>query len=273
VVVGGGPAGLEAAWVAAARGHEVTLLERAAELGGAIRWAQRLPGRSEIADLADWRIGECERRGVTLRTGVEASAAAVLALDPDAVVVATGGRATTTGRSAYHPMPVPGSEHDWVLDHLEALRRVEEEPNRLGDRVVVLDAVGHVQGVGLGELLAAQGRETTVVCPLPVLLACDGETQAAILPRAVQAGVRWQPSTAVAAIGEDHQVTLVDVLAGRLRPVEADTVVICTTGVPNDELARDLEGRGPEVVRVGDAVAVRPVDRAVYDGHRAGRAL
>jgi 2,4-dienoyl-CoA reductase (NADPH2) len=264
---------LEAAWVAAARGHDVTLLERAPELGGAIRWAQRLPGRSEIGDLADWRIGECERRGVRLRTGVDATAETVLALDPDAVVVATGGRATKTGRSAYHPMPVPGAEQDWVLDHLEALRLAEEEPAGLGERVLVLEAVGHVQGVGLGELLATQGHETTVVCPLPVLLACDGETQAAILPRAVQAGMRWQPSTAVAAIGDDHRVTLVDVLARELRTVEVDTAVICTTGVPNDGLARALERCGAEIVVVGDAVAVRPVDRAVYDGHLAGRAL
>jgi hypothetical protein len=113
----------------------------------------------------------------------------------------------------------------------------------------------------------------TVVCPLPVLMACDGETQAAILPRAVQAGVAWRPSTALAFIG-DHEVTLVDVLSRELRTVpDVDTVVICTNGVPNTELAGALEGRGPEVVRVGDAVAVRPVDRAVFDGHRVGRAL
>jgi 2,4-dienoyl-CoA reductase-like NADH-dependent reductase (Old Yellow Enzyme family) len=272
VVVGGGPAGLEAAWVAAARGHRVTLLEAAAELGGAIRWAQRLPGRGEIAHLADWRVAECERRGVELRTGVRATAASVLALEPDAVIVATGGRATKDGRSAYHPMPVPGSEQDWVLDTVEALRRAAEEPDRLGTRVVVLEAVGHVQGVGLGELLAAQGRETTVVCTLPVLLACDGETQAAILPRAVQAGMVWRPSTALAAIG-DHEATLIDVLSHRAETQPVDTVVIVTNGVPDAELFTALDGQVADLARVGDAVSVRPVDRAVYDGHRAGRAV
>ena len=273
VVVGGGPAGLEAAWVAAARGHRVTLLERSDTLGGAIRWAALLPGREEIANIADWRIGECERRGVEVRTSVDATADTVLALEPNAVVVATGGHASKTGRSAYHPMPVPGSEQEFVLDHVEALRRAHEAPDQLGDRVVVLDAVGHVHGVGLGELLATQGRDVTVVCPLPVLLACDGETQAAILPRAVQAGMAWQPSTALAFVG-DHDVTLVDVLSRELRTVgNVDTVVICTNGVPNTELAAALRDRGPEVVSVGDAVAVRPVDRAVFDGHRAGRAL
>jgi len=273
VVVGGGPAGLEAAWVAAARGHQVTLLERGEELGGAIRWAQRLPGRSEIADLADWRIGECQRRGVEIRTGVHADAASVLAFEPDAVIVATGGHATKDGRSAYHPMPVPGSEQAWVIDHVEALRRAVDGTEALGSRVLILDVVGHVQGIGLAELVASQGHETTVVCPLPVLLACDGETQAAILPRAVQAGVTWRPSTALVGIG-DHTVTLVDVLSRRLETVAGvDTVAICTNGVSNDELFHALEGQVADVVRVGDAVAVRPVDRAVYDGHRAARSL
>ncbi|HSO95759.1 MAG TPA: FAD-dependent oxidoreductase [Acidimicrobiia bacterium] len=273
VVVGGGPAGLEAAWVAAARGHQVTLLEQRAELGGAIRWAQRLPGRSEIADLADWRIGECARRGVELRTGTPATAASVVALEPDAVIVATGGHATKEGRSAYHPMPVPGSDADWVLDHVEALRRAVEDPDSLGSRVVVLDVVGHVQGVGLAELIASQGRDTTLVCPLPVLLACDGETQAAILPRAVQAGVSWRPSTALIGIG-DRGITLVDVLSRRMETLdEVDTVAICTNGVPDDTLFHALDGQVAELVRVGDAVAVRPVDRAVYDGHQAARAL
>jgi hypothetical protein len=170
-------------------------------------------------------------------------------------------------------MPVPGSDQDWVLDHLEALHRAVDDTAPLGSRVVILDVVGHVQGIGLAELLASQGRDTTAVCPLPVLLACDGETQAAILPRAVQAGVTWRPSTALAAIG-DHTVTLVDVLSRRLETIaDVDTVAICTNGVANDELFHALEGQVPEVVRVGDAVAMRPVDRAVYDGHRAARAL
>ena len=104
----------------------MTLLEREDELGGAIRWARRLPGRDEIGHLATWRIGECERQGVDLRTGFEATADSVMGLKPDAVVVATGGIATKTGRSAYHPMPVPGSEQDWVLDHVEAVHVVGE---------------------------------------------------------------------------------------------------------------------------------------------------
>ena len=64
-------------------------------------------------------------------------------------------------------MPVPGSEQDWVYDHVAALRLTLQDGDSLGARIVLLDAVGHVQAVGLGELLASQGREATVVCPLP----------------------------------------------------------------------------------------------------------
>jgi NADPH-dependent 2,4-dienoyl-CoA reductase/sulfur reductase-like enzyme len=266
VVVGGGPGGLEAAWVAAARGHDVTLLERGDALGGKIRLAQLLPGRAELADFADWRAGECERRGVDIRLEVEAGVDEVLALEPDAVVVATGGRATVTGSSKWHPMPVPGSDRDFVVDHERAL----VDADRLGSRVVILDAVGHIEGVGLGELLAAAGKEVTVALPLPTPMLLDGETMAQAIPRAARAGARWRPNTVMVSIG-DHEAILVDVYSGRLETLPADTVVIRTHGLPNAQLYLDLVDRVPEVVRVGDAVAVRPVDRAIFDGHIAGR--
>jgi 2,4-dienoyl-CoA reductase-like NADH-dependent reductase (Old Yellow Enzyme family) len=273
VVVGGGPAGLEAAWVAAARGHSVTLLERATQLGGKIRLAEQLPGRRELSDFANWRAGEAERRGVDIRLGVDATADAVLALQPDAVVVATGGRATIDGSSYFHPMPVPGSEQPWVLDHETALRRALDSPDSLGTRIVILDGVGHIEAIGLGELLAAQGREVVIVAPTPTPLALDMETSAAALPRAVNAGAKWQPNTVIGNIG-DHEVLLVDALSQATETVtEVDTVVIRTHGTPVDDLYYELKDRVPEVLRVGDAVAVRYCDRAIYDGHNAGRAL
>jgi 2,4-dienoyl-CoA reductase-like NADH-dependent reductase (Old Yellow Enzyme family) len=269
VVVGGGPAGLEAAWVAAARGHGVVLLERRDRLGGKIRLAARLPGRDELADFADWRAAECERRGVEIRLGVEATADAVLALGPDAVVVATGGRATTDAPAKWHPMPIPGAERPFVLDHERAL----EEAERLGPRVVVVDAVGHIEGIGLGHLLAALGKEVTVVTPFASPPLLDAETLAEALPLAVRAGMRWRPSTILAAVG-DRRVTLVDALSQRAEEVgDVDTVVVRTHGVPEDGLYFALRERVPEVVRVGDAVAVRLADRAIFDGHAAGRAL
>jgi 2,4-dienoyl-CoA reductase-like NADH-dependent reductase (Old Yellow Enzyme family) len=268
VVIGGGPAGLEAAWVAAARGHDVTLLERDDELGGKIRLAQQLPGRRELADFADWRAGECERCGVDVQLGVEATVDDVVALGPDAVVVATGGRASTSVASKFHPMPVPGIEQPFVLDHEHALI----DADGLDGRIVILDVVGHIEAIGLGELLAAGGAEVTVACPLPTPMLLDPETMAAALPRMARAGASWRPNTAMVSIG-DHEVTLIDTLSLTMDTVPADTVVIRTHGLPNDNLYFALRDQVPEVVRVGDAVAVRPADRAIFDGHAAGRAL
>jgi 2,4-dienoyl-CoA reductase-like NADH-dependent reductase (Old Yellow Enzyme family)/thioredoxin reductase len=268
VVVGGGPAGLEAAWVAAARGHDVTLLERSAVLGGKIRLAAMLPGRAELAAFADWRADECARRGVDIRLGVDATRHAVLALKPDAVIVATGGRATVDTPSKSHPMPIAGSEQDWVIDHERALL----DADALGARVVIVDAIGHIEAIGVGHYLAERGKAVTVVTPLSSPLLLDAETMQKALPRAVRAGVRWLPNTAVFAIG-DHEVTVADVMSYAIETLPADHVVIRTHGVPEDGLYEELQGEVAEVVRVGDAVVPRLADRAIYDGHLAGRAL
>jgi NADPH-dependent 2,4-dienoyl-CoA reductase/sulfur reductase-like enzyme len=268
VVVGGGPAGLEAAWVAAARGHDVTLLERGPELGGKIRLAALLPGRAELAAFADWRADECARRGVDIKLGVDADRDAVLALAPDAVIVATGGFASVSTPSKSHPMPIAGSEQPWVVDHERALCDADE----LGDHVVIVDAVGHIEAIGVGHYLAERGRTVTLVSPLHSPLLLDAETMQKALPRAVRAGVRWRPNTAVVAIG-DHDVTVADVLSYTVETLPADHVVIRTHGVPNDALYRELDGEVAEVLRIGDAVVPRLADRAIYDGHLAGRAL
>lgn len=269
VVVGGGPAGLEAAWVAAARRHQVVLLERDEELGGKVRLAARLPGRSEVAGFTSWRIEECERRGVDVRLGVEADAAAIAALAPDAVVVATGARASVHEGSKWHPFPIPGADQPWVL----TVDDVVTAPERAGPRVVVLDAVGDIQAIGCGELLAASGREVTVLSPLPQPMLLDPETMSRALPRMVRAGATWRPSTVLAAIG-DHEVTVVDVLARSFATIgPVDTVVVRTHGAAERSLAEALRSAVGEVHVVGDAVAARWVDRAVFDGHRAGRAI
>ena len=269
VVIGGGPAGLEAAWVAAARGHRVTLLERAGELGGKIRLAQRLPGRAELADFADWRAAECARQAVDIRLHSTATPEGVLALAPDAVVIATGGRASTTAPAKGPPMPVPGSAQEFVVDHETALR----DPDALGRCVVILDVVGHIEAVGLGELLALRGVAVTVVTPFALPICLDRETLGYALPRAVRDGMRWRPNTAIAAIGA-HEVTLVDVLSRQTETLRGvDSVVIRTHGIADDSLYLALQGRVPELLRIGDAVAVRTCDRAIFDGHLAGRRI
>jgi 2,4-dienoyl-CoA reductase-like NADH-dependent reductase (Old Yellow Enzyme family)/thioredoxin reductase len=268
LVIGGGPAGLEAAWVAAARGHDVVLLERAKALGGKILLAAQLPHRAEMLGFATWRAEECERRGVDIRLGVNAGVDAVRDLRPDSVIIATGGRATVDAPAKSHPMPIDGFEQPWVIDHEAALTRADA----LGARVVVLDAIGDIQGIGIGHYLAEQGRSVTVVSPMSSPLLLDAETLQKALPRAVRAGVTWRPNTVLLSIG-DHEVTLVDVLSHAIDTMPVDHVVIRTHGVADDELYHVLRDEFADVRRVGDAVVPRWADRAIFDGHMAGRAI
>lgn len=268
VVIGGGPAGLEGAWVAAARGHRVTLVERDAVLGGKIRLARQLPGRDELADFAEWRIGECARRGVEVRLGHTATVDSVLALGPDAVIVATGARPTLDAPAKAWPLlPIPGAAAPFALDHETALAQLDD----LGTRVVIFDVVGHIEGIGLGELLARRGVEVTVAMPFATPPLLDRETAGYALPRAAQAGMRWRPNTGVVAAGE-RSVTLLDVFSRQPEVLrEVDHLIIRTHGVADDALYHALHARLPVVVRVGDAVAARWADRAIFDGHMAGR--
>jgi NADPH-dependent 2,4-dienoyl-CoA reductase/sulfur reductase-like enzyme len=266
VVVGGGPAGLEAAWVAAARGHEVILFERSSELGGKIRLAQLLPGRAEVADFADWRAGECRRRGVDVRLGTEADLATVRALEPDCVVIATGGIATTSFPVAFYSQAVPGWEMPVVVTHEAAV----SSPESLGRRVVVADLVGHIEGIGVAELLAGTGRTVVLSMPFAAPPHLDSDTAGQALGRAVRAGASWRPQTLVESIALG-EVRLRDLLSGTVTKVEADSVVVRSHGRSCDGLYHEAKAAGMVVVRVGDAVAPRTADRAIYDGHMAGR--
>ena len=204
----------------------------------------------------------------SIELGVEASADGVLALAPDAVIVATGGRATVQGLAKWWSMPVPG----WSRTSSSTTSAAQREQASLGPRVVVFDVVGHIEGPGLAELLASRGLEVTLVSPLAQPMLLDPETLVHALARACRAGARWRPTTGLAAIGE-REVMLVNLLSGKTERVErVDQVVIRTHGLPEDALYHALRGR-TEVIRVGDAVAVRNVDRAVFDGHQAGRRL
>jgi hypothetical protein len=169
-------------------------------------------------------------------------------------------------------MPIAGSDQEFVLTHEEALRRALAG-GEIGPKVVILDVVGHIEGIGIGELLASQGKDVITITSLPSPIALDYETSAVALPRAVQAGLKWRPNTVMMEIG-DHAVTLLDALSMATETVEGiDTVVIRTHGLADADLYYALQDKVDEVVRIGDAVAVRYCDRAIYDGHVAARAL
>ena len=169
-------------------------------------------------------------------------------------------------------MPVPGYEQDFVIDHIEALQRALA--GELTGKVVLLDAVGHIEAIGLGELLGRQDVDVTVR-HRPVRARSPSTPRPSRPPSPAPCGPAWPGARtpSLGAIG-DHEVTLVDVLSHAIEQItDVDSVVIRTHGRPENALVAELEGKVPEVIAVGDAVAVRPADRAIWDGHQAGRAL
>ncbi|MGC5015823.1 NAD(P)-binding protein [Streptosporangium sp. DT93] len=248
LVVGGGPAGMETARVAAERGHRVSLWERDDDLGGQVRTGRRGSGRHELDLLRLYEEHALERLGVTVRTGTEVSAPEVLAAGPDVVVIATG------------------SARRRPLDAFE--RR-----SWRGRTVVVVDREGAWTCASVAETIAASGGTVHVVTPATSpLWGVTEYSRMTALERLRALGVDiW--TGAVAEFGDGRAVV-------RSSLVSAETVIHGVTDVieldpPDalDTLAADLAGSGPAVHVIGDALAPRSLLEAMYEGHALARAL
>jgi len=262
VVVGGGVAGLEAARVAALRGHRVMLFEKDAQLGGQVLLAARAPARAEYAGIVRFLAGQVKKLGVEIRLGVEAGAAAVLAERPDTVVIATGSH-------PYVPS-VPGADGKHVVTDRDVLA----DSAKVGANVVVVDDVHTQQALSTAELLLDQGKRVEIVSPLFYVGQDVGITSIAPLyARLFAKGAVLTPHTELRAI-EGSAVVVANVHAGVERRIAGiDTVVLAMGSRSTDALYRALKGRVPELHAVGDCVAPRGVHQAILDGTHAGRAI
>lgn len=259
LVVGGGPAGLESARVAAARGHEVTLVERASHLGGQARQAARAPGRSELGQIVEWLAAQCERVGVQVRLETEANQALVGSLGPDAVVVATG--------STMRPVS-PGDVTTYGVD--DAL----EGRVPAGSRVVVYDEFGDWQGFAAALALAEHKVDVEFVTPTVYPgSALELTNWRMAYERLVSAGVRFHPVTTVLG-ASDGSVTLRNAYCKAEEVLDGvDGVVSVPLPTAVDDLYHSLAQSVGELHLVGDAVAPRGIEASIYDGHAIGRAL
>jgi NADPH-dependent 2,4-dienoyl-CoA reductase/sulfur reductase-like enzyme len=258
VVAGAGPAGLEAARMAAIRGHEVVVLERGERAGGQVRISSTAPGRAEIAGIVDWLEGAARRAGVRFELAVTATADRVLELAPDAVIIATGSE----------PRPLPDAFRAGAVDVRSAMRGAS-----LGERVVVYAEDPLTAGPTCADLLAARGHRVTVVAPHYAVGEMIDDTQKPlILRRLLKAGVELLPLHR--ALGFDgRRVTIEHVLTGATSEIDADSCVIASAPRANGGLAGELEGRVKELHVVGDAVAPRRVHNAILEGTRAARSI
>jgi 2,4-dienoyl-CoA reductase-like NADH-dependent reductase (Old Yellow Enzyme family)/thioredoxin reductase len=272
LVVGGGPAGLEAARVAAERGHRVTLLERAPVLGGQFRLAGLQPSRGQITDLLDWYARRLEALGVEVRLGVEATADEVAATGADEVIVATGSRPARAGFQRARPLldRLPGMD----AGHVVAIQDVLDSTAAMGQRVLVLDDVNDWRGLGTALHLAETGHDVTILTAAPVVAgglahsAADGPLR----KRYAEAGGR--SITAAAVIDwRPGAATIRSTLTGEETAIEADTLVIAETPIAETALADALSAQGIPYHQIGDAVAPRRASLAFYEARELARRL
>ncbi len=255
MVVGGGPAGMKAAAVAAERGHQVTLYEAERRLGGQALLAQMLPGRAEFGGIITNLQREMELAGVQIRKGVRVDQAIILAEAPDVVLIATGA-------IPYRPA-FPQEGELQIVDAWAVLRG----HGTLGQSVVVIDWRADWIGIGIAEHLAQQGRT--------VRLAVGGIAAGETLPLYVRdqavaslhkLGVMVLPYMRL--YGSDSDSVYLQHMSSAEAVVidKVNTLVLCTGHMPVDELSDALESLHIEAHVIGDAASPRTAEEAVYEG-------
>ncbi len=260
MVVGGGPGGMKAASVAARRGHEVTLHEAAPQLGGQALLAQLLPGRSEFGGIVTNLAHEMEQAGVDVRLKSEADLGLIEREAPDAVIVATGGR-------PFMPPHVEFGEDAHVVDAWGVLR----DQVNVGASVVIADWRSDWIGMGLAQMLAESGCH--------VRLAVNGLHAGELMPWYVRDmaaaklhGLGVETIPYVRLYGADGDTVYLQHTAGE-EPIlieGVDTLVLSQGHEPVSGLLDALEDHDAEVIGIGDCLAPRTAEEAVYEGLKAG---
>lgn len=259
LIVGGGPAGLEAARVAAKRGHDVVLHERARQLGGQLRLLARTPYRQDYLQIAEWLERQARRAGTLVRLESEVTADAVLDAAPDVVLIATGA-------SDARP-DLPGAD----LCHVFTGREVLAGAN-LGKRVVLCDWDGRHMGMSVAEALASRGHAVEIVTgAFYVGMDADLLTWRPAYDRLLSLGVAMSPMHEVVEINDGG--VIVQRTNGDRRMVSADSVVLCSKGRADLGVYHALRGKVPELHAIGDCWAPRQLEQAIFEGARIARGI
>lgn len=278
LVVGAGPAGLEAARAAAERGYDVTLAEATRDLGGHLNRLAKLPGLSEWIRVRDWRVGQIERMpNLNVYRESRLDAAEVVEFSFEHVIVATGSHWRGDGVGLNNFTAVPGHEQSHVYTPDDIMAGAQ-----LVSPVVIFDDDSYVMGGALAELLADQGLDVTLVTPLAHVSSWTQKTfeHKHIHSRLVTLGVDIVLNHNLKNIG-DKSVEVAGMFGEPATCVDAASVVLVTMRTSDDSLVNEIraftESGAASGIKslnaVGDCLAPGLIAEAVFGGHRVAREL
>ena len=261
VVIGGGPAGLQAAVTAAQRGHKVTLLEKAGRLGGKLLFSEQVPFKQDLRNFMNYLIHQAEKAGVDIRLNTEATPESVAAMKPDAILAAVGADPFI--------LPIPGVDGKNVLTAEAAYDRVREGA-ALGKDLVVLG--GGLVGCETGLFLATEaGKKVTILEMLPEVATDEMHlTRDALLDRLAEHTTVITNARCTAIT--DGGVTYVDA-DGAEHTAACDNVILSAGMRPRQDLAESFRGIAPFFTVIGDATRATNVRNATRTGYDAALRL
>lgn len=254
VVIGGGPAGMQAAITAAEAGHEVSLYEKGNRLGGQFYLASVPPNKGEIGNFVGWQIGQLNKFGVKATLNAEVSPGSIDLLKPDVVVLATGGTPVLP--------EIPGVDRPNVIDASSVLAGKVA----VGPKAVIIG--GGMIGAETANHLANHGKVVTLIEMLPdIATEIPNINRMALLQDLQRAGIKVLVNTTVKDILPDGVV----VAAGcATETISADTVIVAAGSKPNNAMQTELVGKPYKVVVIGDANKIGKVMDAIEEGFLAG---